>query len=128
VTEEIVVKGSPKVGDDASLRASHCLSCGRWEFPYRDYCPGCGSQSVSDGALSSRARVIGTTAVLHQPPGALVEAPYTVALAAFPEGVSVLGLVQDVPFEDVPIDAEVVATVVELGGRLGYQYRLAPPE
>jgi uncharacterized protein len=128
VTDTVILMGSPVVGQEALLRASSCPDCGRWEFPHRDYCPGCGSRDVVEGSLGPRARVVGTTAVLHPPPGALVETPYTVALAAFPEGVSVLGVVMDRGFDDVPLGVDVVTTVVELDGRTGYQYRLVETE
>jgi uncharacterized OB-fold protein len=123
-----VLTGSPVVGQEALLRASSCAHCRRWEFPYRDYCPGCGGRDVVEGSLGPQARVVGTTAVLHPPPGAMVETPYTVALAAFAEGVSVLGVVMERSFDEVPLGAHVVATVVELDGRLGYQYRLDKTE
>lgn len=127
MTDESVLIGVPAAGEDALLRASRCSGCGRWEFPLRDYCPGCGSADVEERPLGPRARVVGTSAVLHPAPGSLVAAPYTVALAAFPEGISVLGVVEGTAFEDVALGADVVATVVDLEGRLGYQYRLEGP-
>lgn len=127
MTDEAIVAGTPGPGENARLRASHCLGCGRWEFPRRDYCPGCGGRDVHEQPLGPMAHVVGTSAVLHPPPGSLVEAPYTVALAAFPEGISILGVVQDRSFDDVALGADVVATTVELDGRLGYQYRVVDP-
>ena len=128
MADQSILSGEPDVGAVARLRASHCDACGRWEFPRRAYCPQCGSADVREAALGSSARVTATTAVLHPPPGSLVEAPYTVALAAFPEGLSVLGVVQWVAYEDVRVGAEVTPTVVELEGRLGYQFRLVSQE
>lgn len=106
------------------LAASQCPQCDRWEFPARDYCPGCGSVPVS-AALSSTGRVAGFTAVMHAPPGALIETPYVVALVEFPERVSVMSAMPGVAYEDVVI-GEVVETVsFVVGEALEYVVRPA---
>jgi uncharacterized OB-fold protein len=111
----------PAPGQPIRLRASHCTGCDRWEFPALQYCPAC-SGPVEEAKLSGQAVVAGVSAVLHAPPGALVEAPYTVALAAFPEGVAVLGVVT-APFEDVALGQSLQTVGMQVGSRVGYGYR-----
>lgn len=82
----------PVVGSPNRLRASRCDGPGHIEFPALDRCPVCGA-GTSAVALSGAARLGATTAVLHPPPGGQVDVPYVVGVAEFPEGISVIGLV-----------------------------------
>jgi uncharacterized OB-fold protein len=50
--------------------------------------------------------------------------PYTVALAAFPEGVAVLGVVT-AALDDVPLGQRVETVAMLIGERLGYGFQLA---
>lgn len=79
-------------GDVAPLRGFRCASCERAGFPSAAHCPVCGSATVAI-PLGPHAQLAQATAVLHAPPGALVEVPYVVGIAQFDEGVSILGLV-----------------------------------
>jgi uncharacterized OB-fold protein len=67
------------------------------------------------------------TAVLHAPPGALVEVPYMVGVARFPEGISIMGVVVGVtqtPPQGTPL--EIVAMALP-DGRLTYAFRPSQP-
>lgn len=78
-------------GDTTVLRASSCPACGRTSFPERGQCPACGGPArAMDLAGPARLRI--ATAVLAQPPGSRVEAPYDVGVAEFEEGICVIGL------------------------------------
>lgn len=112
----------PVIDAPVRLRASRCLQCQRWEFPALAYCPGCGGQ-VADDLLSTAATVVGMTAVLHAPPGAEIETPYTVALAAFVEGIVIMGVVS-APFDEVSIGQSLTTVGVKVGDRVGYGYQL----
>ena len=85
----------PIAGQPNRLRASRCESCGRHEFPATERCPVCGAGATAV-ALAAVATLGPRTAVLHAPPGAQIDVPYVVGVARFPEGISVLGLI-DVP-------------------------------
>lgn len=111
-------------GSIVALSVSKCTTCGRHEFPHRDRCPSCRSSSAPV-LLSTTARVTGFTSVSHPPPGALVEVPYAVAIAAFPEGVSVLGRVVGVGLDELAIGDAVDTVAAEVGDGIGYAYRLA---
>ena len=111
-------------GSIVALSVSKCATCGRHEFPYRDRCPSCRSDSVP-ALLSTRAHVVGFTSVSHSPPGALVDVPYVVATAAFPEGLSVLGRVVGVGLDELAIGDAVDTVAAEVGDGTHYAYRLA---
>jgi len=115
--------GGAPPGERIELAASRCDACDRIDFPRRDTCPAC-SGPVS-GAQLSTGTLAGFTSVLHPPPGARVETPYHLGVAAFPEGISVLGQLLVDSLEQVSIgDAlEVVAT--EVDGTVTYGFRPA---
>jgi uncharacterized OB-fold protein len=79
-------------GRETALHASRCESCARVAFPQRVVCPACGA-AAAVVELRGPATVRTRTSVLVQPPGALIQAPYDVAVAEFDAGLCVIGLV-----------------------------------
>lgn len=89
-------------------------------------CPVCLTATV-DEPLGPRAELGGFTAVLHAPPGARVDVPYTIGVAAFAENLSVMGLMVDaIPLDELELGAPLQVQVVEpfAGGRT-YGFRVA---
>jgi uncharacterized OB-fold protein len=81
-----------------------------------------------DAAFGPRAKVKLITSVEHQPPDALIDAPYVVIAAAFDEGISVLGvLVDDLGLNELRIGDDVEVVVTSIGEVFGYGYRLVGP-
>jgi uncharacterized OB-fold protein len=78
-----------------ALRASHCPDCQRMAFPRRSSCAGCGSTEVTAVLLAGPGRIHVVTAVLSQPPGSLVQAPYEIAVVEFEESIRVMGVLAD---------------------------------
>jgi len=111
-----VASGSP-----IHLLASRCDSCHRVHFPARGECPACDGQTRAT-PLQEQATLDGCTAVLHPPPGALVEVPYLVGVARFAEGISIMGLVVGVA--QTPAPGTPVRTVAAAlpDGRLTYAF------
>lgn len=109
-------------GGATALLASTCPSCGRTEFPRRAACPACGADS-DPVELTGPASLRVSSAVLAQPPGSRVEAPYGVGVAEFPEGICVIGLLQG----DAIVGATVEVVVHEPypGGRI-FAFRALP--
>ena len=119
--------GALEPGAPIALVASRCEQCGRHEFPAHEICPACGG-SASRVRLSRAARVSQWTTVNHPPPGGLVEVPYSVAVADFPEGISVLGPVRkDEPAREVALGHQVEVVAVEVGERIGYAFGIVGP-
>ncbi len=114
--------GALEPGVPIALVASRCESCDRCEFPRRETCPSCGAPA-SPVRLSRTARVSQWTSVNHPPPGGLVDVPYSVVVADFPEGISILGLVsKDGSAGVVALGNQVEVVSTEVGERIGYAF------
>lgn len=109
-------------GDPVGLLASRCTTCDRVDFPARERCSACPSGTKAH-ALRSPAVLGSRTAVLHPPPGGLVEVPYDIGVAEFPDGIAILGLLIDADAAERGCSLEVIATAV--GDRLTYAFRPA---
>lgn len=121
-TTLFVADAPPEPGAPLQLRGSHCVACQRWEFPARSYCPTCDA-AVTHAGLSASGRVAGLTAVLHAPPDVQIDVPYTVALVDFPEGISVLGVVPGLRFDEIEIGDPVSTVAMTVGTDIGYGFR-----
>lgn len=91
VVEAPELFGPGEPGEATHLLASRCPGCDRSEFPRRVECPACGEAS-EPVELVGPAHLRVSSAVLAQPPGSLVEAPYGVGVAEFGDGLCVIGL------------------------------------
>lgn len=116
--DQVIEPGRP-----VHLGASRCPTCGRHEFPARESCPVCRSVT-SPAALSTDGVVIGVTAVNHPAPGAMIEAPYVVAVGSVPEGVAILGVMLDVELAMVRIGDRVRSVAIRVGDAVGYGWEL----
>ena len=59
----------------------------------------------------------------HPPPGGLVPVPYAVAVADFPEGISILGLVSNAgTAEELELGDEVQTVAAQVGDKIGYAF------
>ena len=114
----------PAPGDVVALAASRCGGCGRHEFPARERCPVCGLEMTAVG-LSTSPRVAGFTSVSHPPPGAVIDTPYVVVAAAFPEGLSILGPVPNATIDELAIGDTLDSIAIDVGGKVGYGFRIA---
>jgi uncharacterized OB-fold protein len=94
------------VGSPTALLGSACPRCGRAEFPRRTTCPACGA-AADPILLEGPAVLTVSTAVLAQPPGSKVEAPYGVGVAEFVQGIRVIGLLVDEPAIGATVDVVV---------------------
>lgn len=127
VDDRLVVDPSRTVGALTALRASRCRTCHRTEFPALGGCPA-DDGPVDEVALGPDAVLVGFTEVLHPPPGAQVEVPYTLAVARFADhDLDVLGLLEDhAPVDQLAVGARLHVVAVPFGGGRTYGYRLAP--
>jgi uncharacterized OB-fold protein len=112
-------------GSSTRLLASRCPSCDRVEFPALADCPTCNLPAVPT-TLGPTARLHGCTEVLHAPPDALVDVPYTIAVAAFDEAdIAVMGLLEDhLPVEELALGAALEVCTKTHDGGTTYAFRL----
>lgn len=92
--------GRWEVGSDgeATLIASHCLTCGETSFPERAFCPRCRSRDLEEARLAGPATLYSYT-VVHQVPAGF-SGPLAVGYATFPGDVVVLAPI-DAPAESL---------------------------
>jgi uncharacterized OB-fold protein len=115
-------------GAPIRLAASRCSTCDLCSFPATGTCTWCGAAG-SDPETLSDGTAVAATAVLYRTPGAVVRAPYVVALVRFGQaGLDVLGRL---PGTDDPAAVpagtplRVVADSLP-GGQMHYAFATAP--
>lgn len=109
-------------GSALRLAASRCTACARVDFPRRTDCPACAA-TVDGIALGDGAVLAGSTSVLHPPPGSMVETPYHIGVAAFPEGISILGQLLVDALDEVQLGDPVDVVATEVDGTVTYAFR-----
>ncbi len=81
------------------LVVQRCSACGELAVPPKALCPACHAQAWTRVPLRGEGEVASFT-VIRVPPAPLAgQAPYAVGVVRFPEGVSLLGRLTDVPVE-----------------------------
>ena len=110
-------------GASIQLAGSWCEGCRRAEFPQRSACPVCLGET-SRIALSHAGVVVGHTAVLHQPPGSLLPAPYGIVAVQHDEGITVLGPLVGSCWDRVALGIVARTVVIEVGDHKGFGYQL----
>jgi uncharacterized OB-fold protein len=116
--------GELVAGAELFLVASRCADCDRYDFPALEQCPVCGAEATRE-RLDRRGAISQFTNVNHPPPGGLVPVPYAVAIADFPGGISVLGLVGNAATADeLRFGDEVETVATPVGDRIGYAFEV----
>ena len=109
-------------GAEVFLVASWCAKCERFDFPALDQCPACEAPSTRQ-RLDRRGAISQFTNVNHPPPGGLVPVPYAVAIADFPGGISILGLVSNAGTADeLQLGDEVQTVAAQVGDKINYAF------
>jgi uncharacterized OB-fold protein len=112
-------------GAEVFIVASQCTDCERYDFPALEQCPAC-EGATARRRLSPRGSISQFTNVNHPPPGGLVPVPYAVAVADFPEGISVLGLVSNAQSSaELRFGDEVRTVAAPVGDQLNYAFEVA---
>lgn len=76
--------------DPPALLGTRCDSCRQHTFPRATGCPYCGSERVTDVALSDSGTLWGWTTVTAAPPGYHGAVPFGFGIVELPEGVRVI--------------------------------------
>ena len=124
VATGLVDDADAPVGSVVSLLASRCPRCSRAEFPALATCPAC-TTPTEPTTLGPDAILQGFTEVLHPPPGAKVEVPYTIGVAAFDANLAVMGLMESHHTVDqLRIGDALHVVLVAYGSDTTYGYRV----
>jgi uncharacterized OB-fold protein len=84
----------PRAGGPVHLRISACPTCELLAFPAEPRCAQCGCPT-EDRPLTDPAVVVTATTVLYASAESEIDAPYRIAVADFPAGISIYGLAGD---------------------------------
>jgi len=101
--------------DKPHLIGTHCKSCGDYFFPKSFTChnPKCKVKEIEEVLLSRRGKVVGYSVMRYQPPPPYVVSkvkkyePIPIVEVALPEGVNIIGSVEDCSPEQLSIGMEV---------------------
>jgi len=92
---------------EGKLIGIKCARCGALAIPPRELCPECGHRQWVPITLSGDGEIASFTVIRIAPRSHGGEAPYAIAAVRLVEGVSLLGRIVDIPFEDLAIGRKV---------------------
>jgi uncharacterized OB-fold protein len=104
-------------GGEPALIVTHCKSCGDYFFPKTFTChnPDCTGKEVEDTLLSRRGVIENYSIMNYPPPPPFVAKdpyePIVCAAVKFPEGIVIIGMMEDMTADQVKIGMEVEVTV-----------------
>ncbi len=92
---------------EGKLTGIKCGGCGALAIPPRELCPDCGERRWSAVPLAGDGEIASFTVIRIAPRGHAGDAPYAIAAVRLVEGVSLLGRVVDIPFDELAIGRKV---------------------
>ena len=105
-------------GEDGRIIATHCRSCGDYFFPRSFTChnPECAEKDVEDVPLSPTGTVDTCSAMSYPPPPPFVASkedwvPTPVVSVRMPEGIHIIGMMEDCTPEEVSIGMKVKTVI-----------------
>ena len=89
------------------LTGIRCGGCGALAIPPKELCPECGARTWAPVPLSGDGAIASFTVIRVAPRGHAGDAPYAIAAVRLAEGVSLLGRVVDIPFDQLAVGLKV---------------------
>ncbi len=112
--------------EQGKIMTTKCRECGRVFFPPKVDCPRCMSSDVEWIEIKGTGRLVTFTTVNYGPSGFEDDAPYTLGIAEFEEGVKILGRVsKEMNPEDIKVGMKVKLTPLKLGNE-HFIYEMKP--
>ena len=118
----------------ARLVAGSCGSCGNAAFPFRERCPSCGSQEVTETLLPERGTLWTWTTQGFEPKsppylrGDAEFEPFAVGYVEFPGYLRVEGRLTEADPDRIRIGMPMKVVPLEHGGRSAYAFEPAEGE
>ena len=114
--------------DALCIKATECAACGARFHPPRQYCARCTSREMRDRVADPLGAIETFTIVHQRPPGALLEAPYTLADIQLRSGerFPCVSLEIEGMMIGAPVRLRVAALDTDAGPRAGLVFDLAP--
>ncbi|MBI2830159.1 MAG: Zn-ribbon domain-containing OB-fold protein [Chloroflexi bacterium] len=113
--------------EQGKVMGSRCVKCGEVHFPPKMDCPCCIDSPVEWVEVKSKGKLLTYAVVNYGPAGFENDAPYTLALAEFDEGIKIFSrLSKDVKEADIKVGMEVKVVPLNLpGDRISYEFQKA---
>ena len=113
--------------EQGKVMTTKCKKCGHRFFPPRADCPDCLGSEVEWVAIEGTGNLVTYTTVNYGPSGFENDAPYTLAIVDFPDGLRVFGrLSKEITPGGIEIDMKLKPAVSALGkDRIGYEFQKA---
>jgi len=109
------------------IMATKCKSCGTVYFPPKMDCPSCLNSDVEWVEAPTSGKLLTFSTVRYEPTGFEGDAPYTIAVGQFGDGVRVFSRIsKDVNESDIKIGMQLKLAAITLpGGRFSYEFQKA---
>jgi uncharacterized OB-fold protein len=109
------------------VMTTKCKQCGRMFFPPRADCPDCVRSEVEWFAIEGSGKLATYTTVNYGPSGFENDAPYTLAIVDFSDGLRVFGRVsKDINPAEIKVGMDLkVAPSALASDRVGYEFKKA---
>jgi len=106
--------------------ATECTQCGEKFFPPRLDCPNCLDSDITWFEIKSKGKLVTYTTVNYGPLGFEDDAPYTLGIVEFEEGVKVLSRIsKEIDTNDIKIGMQLKVVPISLGnGKVSYEFQL----
>ena len=113
--------------EQGKVMTTRCKKCGRRFFPPRADCPDCIGSEVAWFVIEGAGNLATYTTVNYGPSGFENDAPYTLALVDFPDGLRVFGrLSKEIATGDIKVGIKLKASATALAkDRIGYEFQRA---
>ena len=111
--------------EQGKVMTTRCKECGVSYFPPKLDCPKCSSSDVEWFEIKGNGKLLTYAVVNYGPTGFENDAPYTLAIADFADGLRMFGrLSKDIKESDIEIGMAVKVVPLELAGdRISYEFQ-----
>ncbi|MFC1991573.1 Zn-ribbon domain-containing OB-fold protein [Chloroflexota bacterium] len=113
--------------EQGKLMTTRCKGCGSYYFPPKMDCPSCIKSDVEWVEIKNDGKLVTYTVVHYGPSGFEDEAPYTLAIADFGDGLRIFGrLSKDIEESDIKSGMELKMVPAKLPeNRISYEFQKA---
>jgi uncharacterized OB-fold protein len=110
--------------EQGKVMATKCRKCGAVHFPPKMDCPKCLTSAVDWVEVSGTGKLVTYSIVNYGPAGFENDAPYTLAVAEFADGIHIFSRIsKDVKEADIKVGMDVKVVPLKLpGDRIAYEF------
>lgn len=111
--------------EKGQVMAVKCKHCSTKYFPPQVDCPRCIKADMEWFSISGRGKLVTFSVVSYGPAGFEEQAPYTIAVTVFEDGIQVLATIsKDIPLDDIHIGMQLKIVPVFLPDKkISYEFK-----